>query len=136
MSEVKLYQEQQSKVRENRSNKDENDEEDYTWHQVCLLYCTQCLNLEYPGCLAHSCLLSVKKGNGHMSCHGCVADLKLNKASILQEGETATDVCIPWCEACRECEKCRADVKVSAVLLFICLYVICVVEEKKCIYCI
>ncbi len=33
-----------------------------TWHQVCVLYCRDCLNWEYPGCRMHSCLLSTKKG--------------------------------------------------------------------------
>jgi len=81
------------------------------YHNVGVLICPDCRYIEFPGCGVHASLLTVKKGNGHMACSGCVKDeeedesLKNNLLSHI----AATDVSSPWCEACRNCNKVKAD---------------------------
>ena len=98
---------------------DADDEDDSDFRQLCILICPGCGFLEYPGCNRHHCLLSVRKGNGHMVCHGCRQDAEESGKSRVIDDEAATDTSLPWCELCRECEMVRANVNVSGDMMLI-----------------
>jgi Protein of unknown function (DUF3638)/Protein of unknown function (DUF3645) len=81
------------------------------FHEIACLICPSCRFIEFPGCMAHSAILTYKKGNSHMACAGCVVDEAARKGgarvSILHQ-VAETDTSIPWCESCRNCHQKRA----------------------------
>lgn len=56
---------------------------------ACIVLCSQCSFLEFPGCGTHKQLLSVRKKNGHGKCAKCPC---------------STDTNGPWFNGCRMCK--------------------------------
>jgi hypothetical protein len=56
---------------------------------ACIVLCSQCNFLEFPGCGTHKQLLSVRKKNGHGKCAKCTC---------------STDTNGPWYNGCRICK--------------------------------